>query len=95
MKKNAQIINVARGGCVNDQDLFDSLKKHEISGAGIDHFNEDPLSENSHFWDFDNIIITPHSAGETRMYEENIIDILLENLSLLSSGNQELKNGVI
>ena len=95
MKKTSYLINVARGGCVNDQDLFDSLKKHEISGAGIDHFNEDPLSENSHFWDLDNIIITPHSAGETRMYEENIIDILLENLSLLSSGNQELKNGVI
>tara|TARA_B100000029_G_scaffold505119_1_gene585262 strand:+ start:297 stop:1286 length:990 start_codon:yes stop_codon:yes gene_type:complete len=95
MKKTSHLINVARGGCVNDQDLLHSLRNHEISGAGIDHFNEDPLSENSPFWDLDNIIITPHSAGETRMYEENIIDILLENLSLLSSGNQELKNGVV
>ena len=95
MKNSSYLINVARGGCVNDQDLFTALKKRQISGAAIDHFNEDPLPESSPFWDLDNIIITPHSGGETRMYEENIIDILLENLSILSLGNEELKNGVV
>ena len=95
MKKSSYLINVARGGCVNEEDLYSALKNHEIAGAGIDHFNKDPLPKNSLFWDLDNIIITPHSGGETRMYEENLIDILLENLNILSTGNKNLINGVI
>ena len=41
------------------------------------------------------MIITPHTGGETRMYEDNVIDILLENLGRLSRGETELLNEIV
>jgi phosphoglycerate dehydrogenase-like enzyme len=46
-------------------------------------------------WQTRNILITPHTAGETRRYEDNVIDLLLENLARLWRGEAELKNGVV
>jgi phosphoglycerate dehydrogenase-like enzyme len=46
-------------------------------------------------WTFPNVLITPHSAGETRRYEDNVIDLLLENLGRLRRGEDELKNQVV
>jgi D-2-hydroxyacid dehydrogenase (NADP+) len=42
-----------------------------------------------------NVLITPHTGGETRSYEDNVIDILLENLDRLWRGETELKNGIV
>jgi phosphoglycerate dehydrogenase-like enzyme len=42
-----------------------------------------------------NVLITPHTAGETRKYEDNVIDLLLENLDRLWRGETELKNGIV
>jgi phosphoglycerate dehydrogenase-like enzyme len=43
----------------------------------------------------ENLIITPHSAGETRKYEDNVIDILIENIDRLWAGNKELVNQIL
>ena len=43
----------------------------------------------------DNLIITPHSAGETRKYEDNVIDILIENIDRLWIGNEKLVNQIL
>lgn len=95
MKPSAYLINVARGGCVDEPALLDALDQDAIAGAGIDHFWDEPLPDDSPFWDVENVLITPHTAGETRRYEENVIDILLENLSRLWRGESELYNQVI
>ena len=95
MKPSAYLVNVARGACVDEPALLDALKSGEIAGAAIDHFLDDPLPEDSPFWDIDNVIITPHTGGETRMYEENVIDILLENLDRLWRGEHDLVNQVV
>ena len=42
-----------------------------------------------------NVFITPHTAGETRAYEDNVIDILIENLERLGKGDQVLRNQVL
>ena len=86
MDDTAHLINVARGGCVDEPVLIEALKSGQIAGAGIDTTVEEPLSESSPLWGFDNVILTPHTAGETRHYEENVIDILLENLDRLWRG---------
>ena len=83
MKESAYLINVARGGCVDEPAMLAALQSDAIAGAGIDHFWEEPLPQDSPFWDLENVLITPHTGGETRMYEENLIDILLENLDRL------------
>ncbi len=95
MKPSAYLINVARGGCVHEPALLAALQNGAIAGAGIDHFWEEPLPEDSPFWDLDNVIITPHSAGETRKYEENVLDILQENLERLWNGQTDLHNQVV
>ena len=95
MKESAYLINVARGGCVDEPALLAAVQSGAIAGAGIDHFREEPLPQDSPFWDLENVLITPHTGGETRMYEENLIDILLENLNCLWRGETELLNQVV
>ena len=51
-----------------------------------------PLPASSPLWGLDNVILTPHSAGETRKYEDNLLDILLENLARLWRGDDALVN---
>ena len=95
MKDSSYLINVARGSCVDETALLGALHRGLIAGAGIDHFRDEPLPSDSPFWDFENVIITPHTAGETRMYEENVIDILLENLDRLWRGDGQLRNEIV
>lgn len=95
MKPSAYLINVARGGCVDEPALLAALQRGEIAGAGIDHFWAEPLLGDSPFWDMENVLITPHTAGETRRYEENLLDILLENLARLWRGEKDLVNQVV
>jgi phosphoglycerate dehydrogenase-like enzyme len=95
MKKTAYLINVARGQCVDEPELAKALKSGSITGAGIDHFWDEPLGADSDFWDMENVIITPHTGGETRLYEERVIDILDDNLGLLWSGETALRNHIV
>ena len=95
MKQSAYLINVARGGCVDEPELVAALESGEIAGAGIDHFWEDPLGADSPFWDMKNVIITPHTGGETRLYEERVIDILDDNLGRLWNGETQLRNQIV
>ena len=95
MKRSAFLINVARGGCVVDEDLAPALRRCDIAGAALDHFHEEPLGADSPYWDLDNVIVTPHNASETRMYEENLMDILVENLDRLGRGEKELLHQVV
>ncbi|MEL0114098.1 MAG: D-2-hydroxyacid dehydrogenase [Rickettsiales bacterium] len=95
MAPTAYLINVARGGCVDETVLIEGLRAGTIAGAGIDTTMEEPLAETSPLWAFDNVILTPHTAGETRQYEENVIDILLENLDRLWRGEAALYNQIV
>jgi phosphoglycerate dehydrogenase-like enzyme len=95
MKTGSQLVNVARGGCVDESALMSALTGGGIAGAAIDHFNDEPLPVDSPFWPMENLIITPHSAGETRKYEDNVIDILIQNIDRLWVGNEELVNQIL
>ena len=95
MKPGAYLINVARGGCVNEPDLVAALERGAIAGAGIDTTREEPLAADSPLWDLENVLITPHTAGETRRYEDNVVDILIENVLRLQGGEGVLVNGVV
>jgi phosphoglycerate dehydrogenase-like enzyme len=75
--------------------LLDALGQGRIAGAGLDCAVEEPLPSASPLWDLPNVLITPHTAGETRAYEDNVIDLLLENLDRLWRGEPELKNGIV
>ena len=95
MKQSAYFINVARGGCVDEQSLINALNSKKIAGAAIDHFKDEPLKKTSFFWKIPNLIITPHTAGETRLYEERVIDITLENLGRLWRNETDLIHQIV
>jgi D-2-hydroxyacid dehydrogenase (NADP+) len=95
MKPSAFLINVARGKVVDEPALIAALQSGTIAGAGIDTTIEEPLPNASPLWDIPSALITPHTAGETRKYEDNVIDLLLENLDRLWRGESELRNGIV
>ncbi|HYV88200.1 MAG TPA: D-2-hydroxyacid dehydrogenase [Candidatus Polarisedimenticolia bacterium] len=95
MKPDALLINVARGRCVDEAALIGALEQGRLAGAGLDCFAEEPLPVDSPLWDFPHVLITPHTAGETRRYEDNVLDLLVENLDRLWSNRLPLKNQVV
>jgi phosphoglycerate dehydrogenase-like enzyme len=95
MKPSAYLVNVARGACVDETALLDALRAGRLAGAALDTFVDEPLPADSPFWELDNVIITPHTAGETRKYEENVLDILVANLERLWRGDPRLVNEIV
>ena len=95
MRPSSYLINVARGGCVEEKALLEALIEGQIAGAAIDHFRQEPLSPTSPFWEIPNLIITPHSAGETAKYEGKLLDVLLENINRLYAKKMNLINQVL
>jgi phosphoglycerate dehydrogenase-like enzyme len=92
MKPSAWLVNVARGRVVNEPALIQALERKSIAGAALDCVWDEPLPPTSPLWGFPSVLITPHTAGETRRYEDNVIDVLLENLERLWRGDAALKN---
>jgi phosphoglycerate dehydrogenase-like enzyme len=95
MKPTAHLINVARGRVIDEPALIEALQQRRITAAGLDVTREEPLAADSPLWAMPNVLITPHTAGETRAYEDAVIDILLENLEHLWRGEAELRNPVV
>ena len=95
MKKGAYLINVARGGCVVEKDLIAAIESQQIGAAGIDVTDPEPLPASSPLWSMENVILTPHTGGETRLYEDNVLDILVENIKRLENGEETLMNQIV
>lgn len=95
MKKSAFLVNVARGKCVDEAALCATLARGGIAGAGIDVTAEEPLPASSPLWNFPQALVTPHTAGETRRYEDNVLDILEDNLKRLWNGDKTLRNQIV
>jgi phosphoglycerate dehydrogenase-like enzyme len=94
MKPGAHLVNVARGRVVDDPALIRALQEGRLAAAALDVTCEEPLPASSPLWTMPNVLITPHTAGETQAYEDNVIDILLENLDRLWRG-APLRNEVV
>jgi phosphoglycerate dehydrogenase-like enzyme len=95
MKPSAHLVNVARGRVVDEAALTLALDARRIAGAALDVTVEEPLAPDSPLWGMEHVLITPHTAGETRRYEDNVIEILRDNLDRLWRGDQELRNQVV
>jgi D-2-hydroxyacid dehydrogenase (NADP+) len=80
MKKEAYLINVARGPIINEVDLIAALKNKSIKGAALDVVEKEPLDSNSPLYDFENVIITPHIAGSMPDYYRKVGEIFKKNL---------------
>ncbi len=93
MKKTAYFINVGRGAVVDLAALTTVLQNGEIAGAGLDVFEIEPLPSHHPLWGMENVIITPHTAGEDPHTAERRINVVKENLRRFIGG-EPLKNMV-
>ena len=66
MKKDARIINVARGGIINESDLAKALHDGKIGGAALDVFENEPIEPTNPLLNAPNLILTPHLGGSTK-----------------------------
>ena len=65
LPKNSFIINIGRGGIINEDDLLTLLSEGHIKAAALDVFAQEPLPENNSLWDHPSVYITPHIAGQS------------------------------
>jgi len=79
MKDGVRIINCARGGIVNEQDLFEALKSGKVAGAAFDVFEKEP-PENHPLLTLDNFIATPHLGASTKEAQENVATAVAEQI---------------
>jgi phosphoglycerate dehydrogenase-like enzyme len=89
MKPSACLINIARGGVVDETALVKALREGKIAGAGLDVFAEAPLPPSHPLWDMDNVFITPFMAGMSDRYEESIMSIIKPNLRAFLAGRDD------
>jgi phosphoglycerate dehydrogenase-like enzyme len=94
MKPSAYLLNIARGRVVDQDALIAALRAGQLAGAALDCVVDEPLPADSPLWTFPNVIITPHSAGNTQHYEANVAAILAENIARLERGAPTLLNQV-
>jgi phosphoglycerate dehydrogenase-like enzyme len=86
MKPGALLVDVARGGVVDELALVDALSEGHVGGAALDVFAEEPLAPASPLWAAPNVLITPHVAGLGLRYVERGVEVLLDNVRRLEAG---------
>jgi phosphoglycerate dehydrogenase-like enzyme len=91
MKPTACIINIGRGGTIDQDALIEALNNGQIGGAGLDVTDPEPLPADSPLWDAPNTLITGHYAGSTPVYQERALAIFQDNLARYIAG-QPLRN---
>jgi len=87
MKPGAHLINIARGGVVDDQALIEALRARRIAGAGLDVFENEP-SLNHGFLELDNVTLTPHIGSSTRQTRLAMAMLAADNLMAALSGQR-------
>jgi phosphoglycerate dehydrogenase-like enzyme len=82
------LVNIARGGIVDETALVKALREGWISFACLDVFDEKPLRKDSPLWEMNNVVITPHVAGSSPHYWERAVEIFKENLRRFKEGRE-------
>lgn len=93
VKPGAWLINVARGGLVDERALLRALREGDLGGAILDTFRDEPLSPTSPFYDLSNVIVTPHTAWSTGRVLDRSMELFCDNLRRYAAG-QPLVNVV-
>lgn len=88
MKASAVLINIGRGGVVDEAALVNALQAGTIRGAGLDVYGQEPLPPSNSLWKAPNLILSPHVAGFSRHYADRATLLFAENLRRYLAGEQ-------
>jgi D-3-phosphoglycerate dehydrogenase len=86
MKPGAYLINVTRGGIIDEPALVEALRSGQIAGAGLDVTEVEPLPADSPLWTAPNLIITPHRAGASQHRPRKVFEFFHQNLERYLKG---------
>lgn len=95
MKPSSFLINVARGGVIDEPALVQALQQRRIGGAALDVFSQEPLPEDHPLWALDNVLLTPHTAGFHVGYIDEALPIVEQNMRRFQAGDVDGMIGVI
>ena len=93
MKDSACLVNIGRGGTVDEAALVKALEAGKFVGVGLDVFEHEPLSDDSPLWTFERVVVTAHYAGASPHYDARAFGIFVDNLGRYLKG-EELTNVV-
>ena len=87
MKPSSFLINLARGGVVEEPALVEALKAGRIAGAALDVFTQEPLPSDHPFWSMQNVIITTHQGGFCDVYIDYALPTVETNMRAFLKGD--------
>ena len=88
MRTGAVLVNVGRGGVVDEQALAQALGDGRLAGAALDVFATEPLPGRSPLWRLPNVLISPHTAALSVHENERIVTLFTENLRRYLRGDE-------
>ncbi len=91
MKSSAYLVNVTRGGIIDETALIQALRQNDIAGAGLDVCEREPLPPENPLWDAPNLIISAHHAGSSQHRPRMVFEFFRDNLERFLQG-EELVN---
>jgi len=91
LKPSAVVINVSRGGVVDEKALISALDAGTIQGAGLDVFSTEPLPKGHRLWDYEDVIVTPHCSAVYAGWDLKSVEMFSDNLTRYREG-QTLSN---
>jgi len=93
MKPSAFLINLARGGVLDEAALIERLQSKKIAGAGLDIFTKQPLPPDNPLWRMPNVIITPNIGGRSDRFVEQTMAVVEPNIAAFVEGRlKDLRN---
>ena len=95
MKPRSFLINLARGGVVDEDALREALNERRIAGAALDVFAVEPLPQDHPFWGMENVIVTPHLGGFHDQYAEQALPTVEENVRRFLAGDTRNMTNVV
>ncbi len=90
---DALLVNVGRGGVVDEAALVDALRRGRLGGAGLDVVETEPLPVSSPLWNLPNVVITPHATPRMADRDARSFDIVRENIARYRAG-EPLRNAL-
>jgi phosphoglycerate dehydrogenase-like enzyme len=95
MKRSAYLINVARGGVLDEAALLTALREKRLAGAGLDVFRQQPLPPDHPLWHEPGVIVTPLIGGMSNIYLEQAYPIVRDNLKQFLAGHPEAMSNIV
>jgi D-2-hydroxyacid dehydrogenase (NADP+) len=95
MKPGAFLINVARGGVLDENALLHALREKRLAGAALDVFRQQPLPPDHPLWREDRVVVTPLVGGMSDIYFEQAYPLVRDNLRLFLAGRQDCLTNVV